>query len=203
MRNRRIHPNQSFANWVKPVLRIDFEGLQIASASCVCILPTSFRAKNNRLHSIRGKFFWKAFEYLPFSAVVEIIGENRRISVSRNAENSTVFPIPVRLWIFFSVLRRLGGLELELQAVSDQGDKFGVRRFPLGDAHGVAKEALRGVAGIAGEATAPCDYGVNHPGLPQRAAGPYERGVFANGGGVQSIGAVYDTNACAVWNDEC
>ena len=123
--------------------------------------------------------------------------------MSRNAENSTVFPIPVRLWIFFSVLRRLGGLELELQAVSDQGDKFGVRRFPLGDAHGVAKEALRGVAGIAGEATAPCDYGVNHPGLPQRAAGPYERGVFANGGGVQSIGAVYDTNACAVWNDEC
>ena len=97
----------------------------------------------------------------------------------RNAENSTVFPIPVRLWNFFSVLRRLGGLELELQAVSDQGDKFGVRRFPLGVAHGVAKEALRVVAGIAGEATAPCDYGVNHPGLPQRAAGPYERGVPA------------------------
>lgn len=57
----------------------------------------------------------------------------------------------------------LGGLELELQAVSDQGDKFGVRRFPLGVAHGVAKEALRGVAGIAGEATAPCDYGVITP----------------------------------------
>ena len=30
-------------------------------------------------------------------------------------------------------------------------------------AHGVAKEALRGVAGIAGEATAPCDYGVITP----------------------------------------
>ena len=104
--------------------------------------------------------------------------------MSRNAENSTVFPIPVRLWNFFSVLRRLGGLELELRAVSDQGDKFGVRRFPLGVAHGVAKESLRGVAGIAGEATAPCDCGGNPPGLPQRAAGPYERGVFANGGGV-------------------
>ena len=101
------------------------------------------------------------------------------ISASFGAKNSTVFPIPVRLWNFFSVLRRLGGLELELQAVSDQGDKFGVRRFPLGVAHGVAKEALQGVAGIAGEATAPCDYGVNHPGLPQRAAGPYERGVPA------------------------
>ena len=63
----------------------------------------------------------------------------------RNAENSTVFPIPVRLWNFFSVLRRLGALELELQAIRDQGDKFGVRRFPLGVAHGVAKEALRGV----------------------------------------------------------
>ena len=86
----------------------------------------------------------------------------------------TVFPIPVRLWNFFSVLRRLGGLELELQAVRNQGDKFGVRRFPLGVAHGVAKEALRGIAGIAGEATAPCDCGGNPPGLPQRAAGPYE-----------------------------
>ena len=67
------------------------------------------------------------------------------ISASLGVKNSTVFPIQVRLWNFFSVLRRLGGLELELQAIRDQGDKFGVRRFPLGVAHGVAKEALRGV----------------------------------------------------------
>ena len=57
-----------------------------------------------------------------FSTIVENIGENRRISVSRDAKNSTVFPIPVKLWNFFSVLRRLGGLELELQAIRDQGD---------------------------------------------------------------------------------
>ena len=68
----------------------------------------------NWLHSIRGKFFRKAFEDLPFSTVVENVDENRRISMSRNAKNSTVFPIPVRLWNFFSVLRRLGALELEL-----------------------------------------------------------------------------------------
>ena len=92
-------------------------------------------------------------EGLRFSTVVESIGKNRRISASRNEVNSTVFPISVRLWNFFSVLRRLGALELELQAIRDQGDKFGVRRFPLGVAHGVVKEALRGVAGIAGEAT--------------------------------------------------
>ena len=60
----------------------------------------------------------QGLEGLRFSAVVESIGENRRISVYRNAENSTVFPIPVRLWNFFSVLRRLGGLEL----VTAQGD---------------------------------------------------------------------------------
>lgn len=85
------------------------------------------------------------------------------ISASLGAKNSTVFPIPVRLWNFFSVLRRLGALELELQAIRAQGDKFGVRRFPLDVAHGVAKEVLRGVAGIAGKATASCDYGVITP----------------------------------------
>lgn len=144
MRNRRIHPNQSFANWVKPVLRIDFEGLQIASASCVCILPTSFRAKNNRLHSIRGNFFWKAFEYLPFSAVVESIGENRRISMSRDAENSTVLPIPVRLWNFFSVLRRSADLSWSCRRSAIRAISLEFVGFPL-VFHGVAKEALRGV----------------------------------------------------------
>ncbi|MBU5453409.1 hypothetical protein KQI10_09510 [Pseudoflavonifractor sp. MSJ-30] len=109
-----------------------------------------------------------------FRQLSKALAKTGVISASLGVENSTVFPIPVRLWNFFSVLRRLGALELELQASRDQGDKFGVRRFPLDVAHGVAKESLRGVAGIAGEATAPCDYGVNHPGLPQRAAGPYE-----------------------------
>ena len=64
----------------------------------------------------------QGLEGLRFSAVVENIGGNRCISMSRDAENSTVFPIPVRLRNFFSVLRRLGGLELELQAIRDQGD---------------------------------------------------------------------------------
>ena len=31
-----------------------------------------------------------------------------------------------------SILRRLGALELELQPVSDQGDKLTIRRLPLG-----------------------------------------------------------------------
>lgn len=60
----------------------------------------------------------QGLEDLPFSTVVENIGENRRISMSRNAGNSIVFPIPVRLWNFFSVLCRLDGLEL----VTAQGD---------------------------------------------------------------------------------
>ena len=68
--------------------------------------------------------------------------------MSRNAENSTVFPIPVRLWIFFSVLRRLGGLELELQAVSDQGVELTLEVRLSGDATAFVNElsALPGVS---------------------------------------------------------
>ena len=44
-----------------------------------------------------------------------------------------------------SVLGRLGALELELQAVSDQGYKLTIRGLALGVAHRVAKEALQGV----------------------------------------------------------
>ena len=44
-----------------------------------------------------------------------------------------------------SILRRLGALELELQPVSDQGDKLTIRRLPLGIAHGIPKEPLQGI----------------------------------------------------------
>lgn len=43
------------------------------------------------------------------------------------------------------ILRRLGGFELELQFVSNQGDELRIRRLALGVAHRVAKEALQGV----------------------------------------------------------
>ena len=44
-----------------------------------------------------------------------------------------------------SVLRRLGALELELQAVSDQGYELAIRGFPLGIAHRIPEEALQRV----------------------------------------------------------
>ena len=65
--------------------------------------------------------------------------------MSRDAENSTVFPIPVRLWNFFSVLRRLGGLELQLKPVRNEGNELTIGGLPLGVAHGIAEEALQGV----------------------------------------------------------
>ena len=46
---------------------------------------------------------------------------------------------------FFSVLRRLGALELQLQPVRYQCDELTVRGLALGVAHRVAKEALQGV----------------------------------------------------------
>ena len=46
---------------------------------------------------------------------------------------------------FYSILRRLGALELQLQPVRNQGDKLTVRGLALGVAHRVAKEALQGV----------------------------------------------------------
>ena len=64
----------------------------------------------------------RALRVSGFRQLSKALAKTGVISMSRNAENSTVFPIPVRLWNFFSVLRRLGGLELELQAIRDQGD---------------------------------------------------------------------------------
>ena len=44
-----------------------------------------------------------------------------------------------------SILRRLGGLELKLQPVSNQRNKLTIGGLALGVAHRVAKEALQGV----------------------------------------------------------
>ena len=42
-----------------------------------------------------------------------------------------------------SILRRLGALELELQAVSNQGDELTIRGLSFGIAHGISKEPLK------------------------------------------------------------
>ena len=44
-----------------------------------------------------------------------------------------------------SILRRLGALELELQAVGNQGDELTIRGLSLGIAHGIPKEPLQGI----------------------------------------------------------
>ena len=44
-----------------------------------------------------------------------------------------------------SVLRRLGGFELQLKPVCNQGNKLTIGGLPLGIADGIAKEALQGV----------------------------------------------------------
>ena len=44
-----------------------------------------------------------------------------------------------------SVLCRLGGLELQLELVRNQGDELRIGGFALGVGHGVAEEALEGV----------------------------------------------------------
>ena len=46
---------------------------------------------------------------------------------------------------FFSVLRRLGGLQLKLQAVSDKRDKLRIGGFSFGVGHGVSKETLQSI----------------------------------------------------------
>ena len=46
---------------------------------------------------------------------------------------------------FSSILGRLGGFQLELQAVGNQGDELTIRRLPLGIAHGIPKEPLQGI----------------------------------------------------------
>ena len=44
-----------------------------------------------------------------------------------------------------SEIGNLRRLQLKLQFVSDKGDKFGIGGFPLGIAHGIAKEPLEGI----------------------------------------------------------
>ena len=46
---------------------------------------------------------------------------------------------------FSSILGRLGGFQLELQAVGNQGDELTIGGLSLGIADGVAEEALQGV----------------------------------------------------------
>ena len=44
-----------------------------------------------------------------------------------------------------SVLGRVRALELQLQAVGDEGDEFGICRLALGVGYGIAEEPLEGV----------------------------------------------------------
>ena len=44
-----------------------------------------------------------------------------------------------------SILRRLGGLELQLKPIRNQGDKLTIRRLSLGIAHRIPKEPLQGI----------------------------------------------------------
>ena len=44
-----------------------------------------------------------------------------------------------------SEIGNLAGFQLKLQFVSDKGDKFGIRRFSLGIADGIAEKSLQGV----------------------------------------------------------
>ena len=49
------------------------------------------------------------------------------------------------LWIFRSILGRLGALELQLKPVRNQCDELAIGWLALGVAHRVAEEALQGV----------------------------------------------------------
>ena len=44
-----------------------------------------------------------------------------------------------------SILRRLGGLELQLKPIRNQRNKLTIGRFPLGIAHRIPKEPLQGI----------------------------------------------------------
>ena len=46
---------------------------------------------------------------------------------------------------FVLILGGLGGFELQLKSICDQGNKLTIRGLSLGVAHRVAKEALQGV----------------------------------------------------------
>ncbi len=43
------------------------------------------------------------------------------------------------------ILRRLGGLELQLKPIRNQRNKLTIRRLPLGIAHRIPKEPLQGI----------------------------------------------------------
>ena len=45
----------------------------------------------------------------------------------------------------FLEICHFAGLQLKLQFVSDKGDKFGIGRFPLGIADGIAEKSLQGI----------------------------------------------------------
>ena len=66
--------------------------------------------------------------------------------MSTGRKNPQSLPISgIGLWIFRSILRRLGALELQLEPVRNEGNKLTVGGLPLGVADGVAEEALQGV----------------------------------------------------------
>ena len=44
-----------------------------------------------------------------------------------------------------SILRRLGGLELQLKPIRNQRNKLTIRGLPLGIAHRIPKESLQGI----------------------------------------------------------
>ena len=56
--------------------------------------------------------------------------------------------------MFFSVIRHLGRLQLQLKLIRDKGDKLRIRGFSLGIADGIAEESLQGIQ----IATIPCHF---------------------------------------------
>ena len=93
------------------------------------------------------------------------------------------------------ILRRLGGLELQLKPIRNQRNKLTIRGLALGVAHGVAKEALQGVeiapvpGDLDGVADGPfyparcCLEGLRHLGVQDLRDGV--RGLSAHAGGFQ------------------
>ena len=67
-----------------------------------------------------------------------------------------------------SILRRLGGLELQLKPIRNQRNKLTIRRLSLGIAHGIPKEPLQGIqiAPIPGYLDGVAD-GTLHPARPE------------------------------------
>ena len=96
---------------------------------------------------------------------------------------------------FFSVLRRLCGLELQLKPIRNQRNKLTIRGLALGVAHRVAKEALQGVEiapipgyldGVANGTLHPAGGGLEGFGhLGVEDLGDGVRGLSAHAGGFQ------------------